>query len=161
MPLASYEAGFRFSFGGAGFRCTSYSSGEPQEKRADLCNRTDSCRQYRRLYRRHPWLLAGVCFFVDFSSFTPFPFTLGIDRLSAFFLLLICTVAVPVAIFAVSYFDRHCPEQRRNWMWAFFSLFLLSMIVVVTASTGFAFLVGWELMTLLSAGLILMEGDSI
>ena len=34
------------------------------------------------------------------------------------------------------------------------------MIVVVTASTGFAFLVGWELMTLISAGLILMEGDS-
>lgn len=97
---------------------------------------------------------------VDFSRFTPFAFALGLDRLSAFFLLLICTVAVPVAIFASAYFDRHYHKKRCNWMWAFFSLFLLSMIVVVTASTGFAFLVGWELMTLLSAGLILMEGDS-
>lgn len=111
-------------------------------------------------------LVAAVCFWresdavVDLSSFTPFPFALGIDRLSALFLLLICAVAVPVSIFAVSYFDKHYSEQRRSWMWAFYSLFLLSMIVVVTASTGFAFLIGWELMTLLSAGLILMEGDS-
>jgi hydrogenase-4 component B len=110
--------------------------------------------------------VAALCFWrasillVDFSRFTPFPFALGIDRLSALFLLLICTVAVPVAIFAAAYFDRHYEARRCNWMWAFFSLFLLSMIVVVTASTGFAFLVGWELMTLLSAGLVLMEGDS-
>ena len=34
------------------------------------------------------------------------------------------------------------------------------MIVVVTAATGFAFLAGWELMTLVSAALILIEGDS-
>lgn len=111
-------------------------------------------------------LVAALCFWrestvlLDFGGFTPFPFVLGIDRLSAFFLLLICTVGIPVTIFAVPYFDNHCPKHRRNWMWAFFSLFLLSMIVVVTASTGFAFLVGWELMTLLSAGLILMDGDS-
>jgi hydrogenase-4 component B len=110
--------------------------------------------------------VAAVCFWrqstllLDFSRFTPFPFVLGIDRLSALFLLLICTVGVPVTIFAVRYFDNHCSEQRRSWMWVFFSLFLLSMIMVVTASTGFAFLVGWELMTLISAGLILMEGDS-
>lgn len=97
---------------------------------------------------------------VNLSRFTVFPFALGIDRLSALFLLLTCVVAVPVSIFAVSYFDRHYSEQRRRWVWAFFSLFLLSIVIVVTASTGFAFLIGWELMTLLSAGLILIEGDS-
>ena len=97
---------------------------------------------------------------LDLSWATPFPFSLAVDRLSAFFLLLVCAVAIPVTIFAAPYFDLHYAERRRNWMWGFFSLFLLSMIVVVTASTGFAFLVGWELMTLVSAGLILMEGDS-
>jgi hydrogenase-4 component B len=110
--------------------------------------------------------VAAACFWrqstvlLDFSGFTPFPFALGIDRLSALFLLLICMVGVPVTIFAVRYFDNHCSEQRRDWMWVFFSLFLLSMIMVVTAFTGFAFLIGWELMTLISAGLILIEGDS-
>src|SRR5208337_1367803 len=110
--------------------------------------------------------VAGLCFWgesklaLSFSRFTPFPFALALDKLSAFFLLLICAVTVPVAIFAAAYFDRHYDGQRCKWAWAFSSLFLLSMIVVVTASTGFAFLVGWELMTLVSAGLILMEGDS-
>jgi len=97
---------------------------------------------------------------LDLSQATPFPFSLAIDRLSAFFLLLVCVVAVPVTIFAVPYFDLHYAEPRRDWTWAFFSLFLLSMIVVVTAATGFAFLIGWELMTLVSAALILIEGDS-
>jgi hydrogenase-4 component B len=112
------------------------------------------------------WFVAALCFWGDsslaltFSRFMPFPFTLALDRLSAFFLLLICTVTVPVAIFAADYFEHHYDGNRCKWTWAFFSWFLLSMIVVVTASTGFAFLVGWELMTLVSAGLILIEGDS-
>jgi hydrogenase-4 component B len=110
--------------------------------------------------------VAALCFWretnplLDLSRSTPFAFAFEIDRLSALFLLLICTVAVPVAIYSISYFDNHYGEGRRNGMWAFFSLFLVSMMVVVTASTGFAFLAGWELMTLTSAGLILMEGDS-
>ena len=112
------------------------------------------------------WMVAAFCFSgeanlaLSFSRFTPFPFALGLDRLSSFFLLLICTVTVPVALYAAPYFEHHYDGQRRKWVWAFFSLFLLSMILVVTASTGFAFLVGWELMTLVSAALILMEGDS-
>jgi hydrogenase-4 component B len=97
---------------------------------------------------------------LDLSWVTPFSFSLAVDRLSAFFLLLVCAVAVPVTIFAVPYFDLHYAGQRRHWTWAFLSLFLLSMIVVVTASTGFAFLAGWELMTLVSAALILIEGGS-
>jgi hydrogenase-4 component B len=111
-------------------------------------------------------LVAASSFFrqsfplLDLSWATPFPFSLAVDQLSAFFLLLVCTVAVPVTIFSVSYFDLHYSDERLRWMWAFFSLFLLSMIVVVTASTGFAFLAGWELMTVASAALILIEGDS-
>ncbi len=97
---------------------------------------------------------------LDLSRASPFPFSFVVDRLSAFFLLLVCAVAIPVTIFAAPYFDLHYSERRRNWTWGFFSLFLLSMIVVVTAATGFSFLVGWELMTLVSAGLILIEGDS-
>lgn len=94
------------------------------------------------------------------SWVTPFRFSLAVDPLSAFFLLLICAVAVPVALFAAPYFERHIPEARRGWTWAFVSWFLLAMVVVVTTSSGFAFLAGWELMTLVSAALILVEGDA-
>lgn len=97
---------------------------------------------------------------LDLSRFTPFALALKVDRLSAFFLFLICTVAAPVTLFSVPYAQQHYPDGRATWFWVFLPLFVLSMVVVVTAATGFAFLFGWELMTLLSAALILLEGDS-
>jgi len=96
---------------------------------------------------------------LDLSSLTPLPFVLGIDRLSAYFLLLICLAGAPVALFSAGYVERHYSGRRRDWLWALLPLFLLSMIVVATAATAFAFLFGWELMTLFSAGLILIDGD--
>ena len=84
---------------------------------------------------------------------------LAIDRLSAYFLLLICVVGAPVVLFSAAYVERHYTGPRRHWLWALLPLFLLSMVVVVTASTAFAFLFGWELMTLFSAGLVLIDGD--
>jgi hydrogenase-4 component B len=97
---------------------------------------------------------------LDLTWVAPFHFSLAVDPLGAFFLLLICAVAIPVTLFAAPYFDRHSREPQRGWTWAFFSWFLLAMMVVVTASSGFAFLAGWELMTLVSAALILVEGDA-
>ena len=97
---------------------------------------------------------------LDLSRLTPFAFALAVDRLSAFFLLLICTVGAAVALFSSSYVERHYSGAKADWMWALMPLFLLSMTLVVTASTAFAFLFGWELMTLFSAGLILIDGDS-
>ncbi|MGA2960514.1 MAG: proton-conducting transporter membrane subunit [Candidatus Korobacteraceae bacterium] len=96
---------------------------------------------------------------VDLSWLAPFPFLLAIDRLSAYFLLLICVVGAPVVLFSTAYVERHYKGPRRHWLWALLSLFLLSMVVVVTAATAFAFLFAWELMTLFSAALVLIDGD--
>lgn len=97
---------------------------------------------------------------LDFSKFTPFAFALEIDRLSAFFLFLICAVALPVVLYSCAYLRRHYSPVEAQWIWALSSLFLLSMVLVVVAATGFSFLIGWELMTLLSAALILVDGTS-
>jgi hydrogenase-4 component B len=111
-------------------------------------------------------IVAGFSFWrgdrlaLDLSWATPFPFALTVDRLSAFFLLLICAVGAPIALFSTSYVERHYSGPKADWMWALLPLFLLSMALVVTASTAFAFLFGWELMTLFSAGLIVIDGDS-
>ena len=96
---------------------------------------------------------------VDLSWLVPFPFLLSIDGLSAYFLLLICVAGAPVVLFSTAYVERHYSGLRRHWLWALLSLFLLSMVVVVTAATAFAFLFGWELMTLFSAALVLIDGD--
>src|SRR5208283_1990475 len=101
----------------------------------------------------------GQRFTVEVSQVASFSFALSVDRLSAFFLLLICSVSLPVILFSSSYIPRHYSGVRRHWLWILLPLFLMSMVVVVTASTAFAFLFGWELMTLFSAGLVLIDGD--
>jgi hydrogenase-4 component B len=98
-------------------------------------------------------LVYGSAPIVDLSSFAPLPFVLTLDHLSAYFLLLICTVAAPVTLFAIPYMKRHYEGRRENWFWV-----LLSMIIVIAANTVFAFLFGWELMTLFSAALVMVEG---
>jgi len=70
--------------------------------------------------------------------------------LGAFFLILICAVALPVLIFSVSYVSRHYTPARQKWLWALLLVFVVSMIGVVAASSGFAFLVAWEIMSLTS-----------
>jgi hydrogenase-4 component B len=102
----------------------------------------------------------GTVVALDLSGFTPLPFALTIDRLSAFFLLLTSAVAATVVLFSISYIERHYDGLRRLWLWVLLPWFVLSMVVVVTASTGFAFLLGWELMTLVSGGLVMTDGDS-
>jgi hydrogenase-4 component B len=97
---------------------------------------------------------------VELSGVTPIAFALEIDRLAAFFLLLICGVALPVILYARSYLSRHYDDMKRRWIWALCSWFLLSMVLVVTSASAFSFLIGWELMTLLSAALILLDGTS-
>ena len=111
-------------------------------------------------------LVGGICWWAgstltaNVSGIEPLGIAFTVDRLSAFFLFLVCIVAAPVILFMTSYAERHYEGARRNWLLALTPWFLLSMVVVVTASTAFAFMFGWELMTLVSAGLILVDGDS-
>jgi hydrogenase-4 component B len=110
-------------------------------------------------------IIAGKCFLsgatinLDVSKHLPYAFGFAVDRLSGFFLMLICGLAAPVALFSSSY-SEHYSKAGWKWYWGLLPLFILSMVMVVVASTAFAFMLGWELMTLLSAGLILIEGDS-
>ena len=67
----------------------------------------------------------GIRVAVDLSAFAPVPFALMIDRLSAFFLLLISAVSAPVILFSLSYIERHYDGARRVWLWALLPWFLL------------------------------------
>jgi hydrogenase-4 component B len=103
-------------------------------------------------------LLGGSSVSLDLTWLAPYPFTLALDRLSAWFLLLLSAAGAPVVLFSASYVERHYSGARRHWLWALLPLFLLSMVLVVTAVTAFAFLFGWELMTDFSAGLVAIDG---
>ena len=102
----------------------------------------------------------GLACTLDLSHFSPFPFLLSTDRLSGFFLFLICAVSLPAVAYSVPYIEHHYEKTRATWYWVLLPLFLLSMTMVVTAASAFAFFAGWELMTVFSAALIFLEGDS-
>jgi hydrogenase-4 component B len=89
-------------------------------------------------------------------------FTIGysIDVLSAWFLLVLSTLAVPIALFSIGY-ARHAPLDRRSVFFGVtFNVLLLAVELVFVASDVIGFLFAWELMTLATATLVATEHES-
>jgi hydrogenase-4 component B len=82
---------------------------------------------------------------------------LGLDRLSAFFLLIIAAGVIPSAVYAIGY-TRHT-ETYGAAMSAVFTAFIAAMVGVVIARNVLTFLVCWELMSLASYFLVMTESD--
>jgi hydrogenase-4 component B len=79
---------------------------------------------------------------------------LGVDGLSGFFLAVIATVAVPSLLYARDYLAG-APRVRA--LLCVSGVFLVSLVLVVTARDPSTFLAGWELMTLAPAAAILIR----
>ena len=103
------------------------------------------------------WVLAtGAALGDGFTSaFTP---TLGVDGLSGLFLGALGLVAAPALVFSLRYLE---PTTRGRAIAGLTAAFLLAMATVICARDPLTFLLGWELMTLLPAAVILLarEGD--
>jgi hydrogenase-4 component B len=84
------------------------------------------------------------------SSFDP---RLGVDGLSGLFLGTLGVVAVPALVFALRYLR---PTAGGRAVAVLTAAFLLALAAVVCARDPVTFLLGWELMTLLPAALILV-----
>jgi hydrogenase-4 component B len=94
-------------------------------------------------------------FFVHHAS--GFSLDYSIDPLSAWFLLVLSTLAVPIAIFSIGYV-RHPPLDGRSvFLGIAFNVLLFSVELVFVAADVIAFLFGWELMTLATAALVATE----
>jgi hydrogenase-4 component B len=76
-----------------------------------------------------------------------------VDGLSAFFLLLIGVVGVAASIYAYGY-SREYYQCRLPLMAGLYNAFLLSMVLVVTVSHVAAFIIVWEMMSLVSFFLV-------
>jgi len=98
------------------------------------------------------WTLgAGTTLGASFSS-TLDP-RLGVDGLTGFFLGTLGLVAVPALVFSLRYLE---PTRQGRTIAALTAAFLLALALVVCARDALTFLTGWELMTLLSATVILV-----
>ncbi len=77
----------------------------------------------------------------------------GVDGLSGLFLGTLGVVAAPALLFSLRYLQ---PTRQGRLVAALSGAFVLALALVLCARDPLTFLTGWELMTLLSAGLILV-----
>ena len=78
------------------------------------------------------------------------------DPIAVFFLVVIGLVCVPSAIFSIGYM-RGEPLKKKMAAWALMIIFVLSMCLVVVSGNLLSFLISWELMSLASYFLVVLD----
>jgi hydrogenase-4 component B len=88
-------------------------------------------------------------------------FSLGfaIDRLSAWFLLVLAVLAVPIAAYSAEYLGHGTLARRSAFVGIGFNLLLGTVETIFVADGVIGFLFAWELMTLATAALVATEHE--
>lgn len=87
------------------------------------------------------------------------PLSFRVDALAAFFLLVICLTAAAASIYSIGYVTEYYNRKNIGLLGGGLNLFLFSMTCVVTVDNAFAFLIAWELMSLVSFFLVMYEHE--
>ncbi|MBI3660671.1 hydrogenase 4 subunit B [Candidatus Acetothermia bacterium] len=85
--------------------------------------------------------------------------SLRMDALSAFFVLVISLLGLPISIYSLGYVREYEGKKSVTLLGILYNLFVLSMILVVTADNALLFLIVWELMSIVSYLLVIFEHD--
>jgi len=80
--------------------------------------------------------------------------TFAVDGLSAWFLLVLSIVAIPVALFSIGYVGHPPRRARTAFIGAAFNFLVGALELVFVAGDAITFLCAWELMTLVNAALV-------
>jgi hydrogenase-4 component B len=86
-------------------------------------------------------------------------FSYTIDGLAAWFLVVLATLAGPIAIFSLGYIAHDHFRHRSAFVGAAFNVLLGAVELVFVASDVITFLFAWELMTLATAALVTTEHE--
>jgi len=85
--------------------------------------------------------------------------TYAIDGLSAWFLIVLATLAAPIAIYSVGYFAHGRLDRRSPAVAVLFNVLVGAVELVFVAGDAFTFLFAWELMTFTAAALVTTEHE--
>jgi hydrogenase-4 component B len=83
----------------------------------------------------------------------------GVDRLSAWFLLVLAVLAVPIAVYSLGYLAHGDLARRSPFVAIGFSVLVGAVELVFAADGVVGFLFAWELMTLANAALVVTEHE--
>lgn len=81
-------------------------------------------------------------------------FSVGLDPLSAFFLMTIACVSLASGIYGCGYLQEHHEKKNLGAHYFFYLLLITSLLLVVTAKNSILFLFAWEIMTVCSYFLV-------
>jgi hydrogenase-4 component B len=101
--------------------------------------------------------LAGVLFAHDASALVV---NYVVTPLSAWFLLLLGVVAIPVAIYSIGYMAHAVHPSRTPAVSATFNVLIAAVSVVFVVDDVIGFLFAWEVMTLATAALVATEHET-
>jgi hydrogenase-4 component B len=85
-------------------------------------------------------------------------FNVGLDPLSAFFVVVVLALSAVCAVYGGAYLWPERTRHRLGPPWFFYNLLIASMVLVVIARNGVLFLAAWEVMTLASFFLVTFDG---
>ncbi len=86
-------------------------------------------------------------------------FSVGLDGLSAFFLVPILGLGALAAIYGAGYLKPYREHKSLGTSWFLFNVLVASMVMVVAARSVLLFLAAWELMSLSSFFLVAFENE--
>ncbi len=86
-------------------------------------------------------------------------FRIGLDSLSAFFLLPVLVLSALAAVYGGNYLLAYRGKKSLGASWLFFATFVAGMIMVLIARTALLFLVSWEAMSLSAYFLVTFEHE--
>lgn len=103
-------------------------------------------------------LWAGQSEHLNWAWSVPYAsFSLYVDALSAFFILVVLGLCAVAACFGGKYLLAHQDQKKLGVAWFFFNLLATSMVMVTLAHNGVLFLLAWETMSLASFFLVTFE----
>ena len=86
-------------------------------------------------------------------------FVIGMDALSAFFLLPVLALSCLAAVYGFDYLRSHRRQGNLGGAWFFYCFFVAGMILVLVARTTVLFLIAWEVMSLAAFALVTFEHE--
>jgi formate hydrogenlyase subunit 3/multisubunit Na+/H+ antiporter MnhD subunit len=89
------------------------------------------------------------------------PFTMRLDPLAGFFLVVVGLLALFVSIYSLGYVRGYLGQRPITSLAVFYALFLAGMFMVILANDALFFLVSWEVMAVASYFLVLFEDERV
>ncbi|MBW6485474.1 MAG: hypothetical protein K0B01_04900 [Syntrophobacterales bacterium] len=98
-----------------------------------------------------------LLFTIGASPFSLLQFSFLIDKLAAFFVFIICLIALFCSLYGIDYVRQYYRKYSIGSLGFFYNLFIAGMLLVVTATNGLFFLLAWEIMSVASFFLVIYD----